>query len=162
MGTAAVADEHASVAFEDVSAGTASGRRRNSTPVCPACPAVIERLMCDACELDEFVAFLDQEITNRHLQPGPDSEGQQALPHRRRHIVHGHAHARPNRDARVHVAILVVLHDGGSLALGLVLAEARHLPPGRRRAGDRHLKIHDYLDNLAVWGTGTSGITGEA
>jgi hypothetical protein len=30
------------------------------------------------------------------------------------------------------------------------LAEARHLPRGRHRAGDRHLKFHETWDNL-VW-----------
>ena len=29
------------------------------------------------------------------------------------------------------------------------MAVARDLPAGRHRAGDRHLKIHDYRDNLA-------------
>ena len=28
------------------------------------------------------------------------------------------------------------------------MASARHLPAGRHRAGDRHLKFHDYRDNL--------------
>jgi hypothetical protein len=27
---------------------------------------------------------------------------------------------------------------------------ARHLPAGRHRAGDRHLKFHDYRDNLRL------------
>jgi hypothetical protein len=31
-----------------------------------------------------------------------------------------------------------------------VLANARHLPAGRSRARDRHLKIHDYRDNLGA------------
>jgi len=30
-----------------------------------------------------------------------------------------------------------------------VLANARHLPAGRSRAGDHHLNFHDYRDNLA-------------
>jgi hypothetical protein len=30
------------------------------------------------------------------------------------------------------------------------LAVARHLPPGRHRAGDRHLNFYDSRDNLAT------------
>ena len=30
------------------------------------------------------------------------------------------------------------------------LAEARHLPPGRHRAGDRHLNFYETRDNLSV------------
>jgi len=32
------------------------------------------------------------------------------------------------------------------------LADARHLPHGRSRAGDRHLKFYETRDNLPVGG----------
>jgi len=33
------------------------------------------------------------------------------------------------------------------------LADAQHLPHGRRQAGDRHLKFYETRDNLEVLGT---------
>jgi hypothetical protein len=41
------------------------------------------------------------------------------------------------------------------------LAVARHLPAGRHRAGDRHLKFHDYRDNLFRGETGIKGPDGK-
>jgi leader peptidase (prepilin peptidase) / N-methyltransferase len=37
------------------------------------------------------------------------------------------------------------------------LAVARHLPPGRHRAGDRHLNFYDSRDNLALAVPGALG-----
>lgn len=34
------------------------------------------------------------------------------------------------------------------------MAVARHLPPGRHRAGDRHLNFYDSRDNLGSGATG--------
>ena len=42
---------------------------------------------------------------------------------------------------------MATLLHGGPLAVG-VLADARHLPHGRSRAGDRHLKFYETRDNL--------------
>src|SRR5258708_27500397 len=37
---------------------------------------------------------------------------------------------------------------GGPLAVGVLWRNARHLPHGRSRAGDRHLKFYETRDNL--------------
>ncbi|MGH3968282.1 MAG: hypothetical protein ACRDTV_09275, partial [Mycobacterium sp.] len=42
----------------------------------------------------------------------------------------------------------VTLLHGGPLAVGVLWRNARHLPHGRTRAGDRHLKFYDTRDNL--------------
>ena len=39
------------------------------------------------------------------------------------------------------------------------MADAQHLPNGRRQAGDRHLKIHDSRDNLVHGYGGVRDVT---
>ena len=94
-------------------------------------------------------AVTDSSIKAAHNgQAGTDGHGQQALTHRRGDVGHRHAHApRAPASRRVELFGLVVLHVVVPL-LSVVLADARDLPDGRSRAGDRHLKIHDERDNL--------------
>ena len=69
--------------------------------------------------------------------------------------LHRHAHlVRHGQRARVERSSLVLLGHSGPLSW-VVLADAQHLPHGRSRAGDRHLKFHESRDNLPLQTRGT-------
>jgi len=61
----------------------------------------------------------------------------------------GHRHTDPLRErGRAHGLDLTTLLHGGPLAVGVLWRNARHLPHGRSRAGDRHLNFYETRDNL--------------
>ena len=88
------------------------------------------------------------EHGGHHLQPGADGQGEQALLRRLGDPGHRHDHLLRHGDlARQRVrlgttaVLLVGVAHGGPLPSSDDLAVARHLPPGRSRAGDRHSQV---------------------
>jgi hypothetical protein len=84
-----------------------------------------------------------------HLQPGTDREGEQPLTHIGGDLIHRHTHLLGHGErTRLGRLPLVLLGHSGPLSPGSSLADAQHLPQGRRQAGDRHLNFHETRDNL--------------
>jgi hypothetical protein len=83
-----------------------------------------------------------------HLQARADGEREETLTQLLGEICH-RDRDRIGHDHRGRCLCLVVLlHGGGPLAVGVTWRSPEHLPDGRRQAGDRHLKFHDERDNL--------------
>ena len=77
-----------------------------------------------------------------HLQPGPDREGEWSLPQSAAiSFIDTHLLGHGER-TRTALGRLVLLGHSGPLS-SVVLADAQHLPQGRHRAGDRHLKFYE-------------------
>jgi hypothetical protein len=88
------------------------------------------------------------EHGGHHLHPRAHGQGQQALLRRLGYLGHRHDHLlRHGNLNRCRVSLgtaavlLVGVAHGGPLPLSDDLAVARHLPPGRPRAGDRHSQV---------------------
>src|SRR6266487_3794646 len=106
------------------------------------------------------------EHGGHHLQPGPHSQGQQALLRRLGDLGHRYDHLLWDGDLLQQRAgpgtaaiLLIGVAHGGPLPSSDDLAVARHLPPGRQRAGDRHSQVlrrpgHPLVfvvDDLLAW-----------
>jgi len=83
-----------------------------------------------------------------HTETGGHGHRQQPLPHRPGDVVHRQPHAVWQRDRRVGLDRLVVLHRGGPLVCGSSWRTPDTYHSGRHQAGDRHLNFHDDRDNL--------------
>jgi hypothetical protein len=101
------------------------------------------------------------EHGGHHLQPGTHGQGEQTLLRRFGDLGHRHDHLLRHCDlARLPVrlgtaaVLLIGVAHGGPLPSPDDLAVARHLPPGRPRAGTATFKFYegrDILGRLASW-----------
>ncbi len=113
--------------------------------------------MPDRPTVGQMLTFRAADVGHRlvhqhlhHLQSGTDSHGHQPLAHRCGDVGHRHGHTRRHRDRPVELFGLVVLHVVVPLLSDVLGGTPDTYHSGRYRAGDRHLKIHDYRDNLLL------------